>query len=384
MNQLTIGKHTSPISNLRFEGYINRADGRRPHVSFMGILVGAKQSDAGEDEEPTSIWAAAIPIPPETRSWRKFDGLVIEYEGDTSWSFTCFDGVDHHAIVRNRWQFQRLAEKQFQIVWSGEIEHEGFDGKKRRQFVETEPVLLTLEVSFAGVRVSDAKSIADAESLLEEYFDLDDFAPPILQVADYWFAPLPEGRGGVVKQATARADRGGVARRRGTNRAELDPEQELRPNPLLSALSAEVQSALAKVARLKIPGTTFTEKGLVYFCNNKVNDGDVARLAGIGVEHLQLANTQVTDAGLVHLNEMTSLKSLDLARCRITSAGIAHLTSLTKLGELNLKRTQIDDDVIRFLQQLRGLKMLYLLETSVSKAAYKVLARKLPRCEILW
>ena len=45
---------------------------------------------------------------------------------------------------------------------------------------------------------------------------------------------------------------------------------------------------------------------------------------------------QITDAGLVHLNGLTSLQTLYLGGPKFTDAGLAHLKGMTKLQELSL------------------------------------------------
>jgi internalin A len=53
--------------------------------------------------------------------------------------------------------------------------------------------------------------------------------------------------------------------------------------------------------------------------------------------------TDVTDAGLAHLEASTKPASLDLCGTDITDAGLAHLHGLTKLSFINLRNTEITD-----------------------------------------
>jgi hypothetical protein len=55
---------------------------------------------------------------------------------------------------------------------------------------------------------------------------------------------------------------------------------------------------------------------------------------------LTLAETQVTDAGLVHLRGMTRLTHLRLDTTEVTDDGLRHLVGLTKLKRLDLRKTK--------------------------------------------
>ena len=65
---------------------------------------------------------------------------------------------------------------------------------------------------------------------------------------------------------------------------------------------------------------------------------------------LRFSGTAVTDEGLVHLKQLTSLKRLDLIGCKITDEGLVHLKQLTNLQKLILYRTNITDAGVADLQ----------------------------------
>ena len=52
----------------------------------------------------------------------------------------------------------------------------------------------------------------------------------------------------------------------------------------------------------------------------------------VGVD---LSDTEITDAGLVYLKEMTKLENLELEGTQITDAGLVHLQGLTTLASLS-------------------------------------------------
>jgi len=61
---------------------------------------------------------------------------------------------------------------------------------------------------------------------------------------------------------------------------------------------------------------------------------------------IYLYNTQITDAGLVHLAGLTSLQELF-----VTDAGLVHLKGLTSLQTLGLGNTQVTDAGVAKLKE---------------------------------
>jgi len=60
---------------------------------------------------------------------------------------------------------------------------------------------------------------------------------------------------------------------------------------------------------------------------------------------------QVSDAGLVHLKEMTNLRRLYLSETSITKAGLVHLKGLVKLQTFHLDGSRVTDTGATELQQ---------------------------------
>jgi Leucine-rich repeat (LRR) protein len=69
------------------------------------------------------------------------------------------------------------------------------------------------------------------------------------------------------------------------------------------------------------------------------------------VEEVDLTGTQVTDAGLAHLQGLTGLQGLWLINTQVTDAGLAHLQGLTGLQVLSLDNTQVTDAGLAKLRQ---------------------------------
>ena len=82
---------------------------------------------------------------------------------------------------------------------------------------------------------------------------------------------------------------------------------------------------------------------------------------------LQMANPDVTDETLKHLQGMANLRELDLNDTQITDAGLEHLSRLTGLQTLKLRATKITDAGFdQWLTRLPELSRLDLRETIVS------------------
>ena len=64
------------------------------------------------------------------------------------------------------------------------------------------------------------------------------------------------------------------------------------------------------------------------------------------VTELSLANTQITDKGLSHLQNFQALKSLDLSNTKITDAGLEELKDLENLEHLSIAGTRISPSKI--------------------------------------
>ncbi len=101
------------------------------------------------------------------------------------------------------------------------------------------------------------------------------------------------------------------------------------------------------------------------------------------LETLHLDNTQVGDEGLVYLTGLTSLKTLFLAGTKITDAGLTHLKNLTSLENFCFHRTQASDAGLEHIKDLTGLRYLCVHDTLVSDAGLAYL-KDLTSLEILY
>lgn len=106
--------------------------------------------------------------------------------------------------------------------------------------------------------------------------------------------------------------------------------------------------------------------------------GDVTSLL-----RLNLAGAAATDAGLAHLRGLTNLTRLHLERTRITDAGLTHLQGLTELTYLNLYGTAITDAGLEHVAALKSLRTIYLWDTRTTDAGRRKLQAALPHVRIM-
>jgi uncharacterized membrane protein len=105
--------------------------------------------------------------------------------------------------------------------------------------------------------------------------------------------------------------------------------------------------------------------------NASFGDAELAQLAPLSpnIVDLNLAHTQVTDAGLSAVAAMPNLRRLRLDRTSITDKGLASLSQLTNLEYLNLYGTGVTDQGLKSLMGLANLRQLYLWQTKVTPQA---------------
>lgn len=105
---------------------------------------------------------------------------------------------------------------------------------------------------------------------------------------------------------------------------------------------------------------------------NLYDDGSDDQLVQVGrlgrLESLNLGMSQVTDAGLVHLEGLTHLRVLSLIGTEIGDAGLEHLKGLTRLNVLHIENTRVTDAGLIQIEKLTELRKLGLAGNAVSNA----------------
>lgn len=104
--------------------------------------------------------------------------------------------------------------------------------------------------------------------------------------------------------------------------------------------------------------------------NTKVTDDDLGYLLSSldELRFLSLAQTNISDKGLVHLKRLKRLQELHLDNTGITNKGLDMLAGISSLQVLDLKHTRISDEGLAALKPLRGLRCLYLTHTDITDA----------------
>ena len=111
--------------------------------------------------------------------------------------------------------------------------------------------------------------------------------------------------------------------------------------------------------------------------SKKFADDDLKHLTVLRhVEDVNLYETPITDAGLVHLRRITTLRRLNLGFCRkLTDRGIKQLKPLENLEFLNLGFCrQVTDDGFATLKHFKQLKTVNLSITSIADDGLKFVA----------
>jgi len=117
--------------------------------------------------------------------------------------------------------------------------------------------------------------------------------------------------------------------------------------------------------------------------NTKVNDDGLPLLTAFeNLEILDLKETSVTNEGLARLKPLRNLRGLYLTRTSIGDAGLVHLSNFPKLQILILWQTKITDQGLVHLESLKNLQELILWNTDVTEEGARRLREALPDCDI--
>ena len=159
-------------------------------------------------------------------------------------------------------------------------------------------------------------------------------------------------------------------------KTDKPPAQTANADPVaaLETIGAKIKrNEQAEIIEVFLRGTTITDAGLVH----------LKELTNLQTLNL-FACTKITDAGLVHLKELTNLKSLRFGsfRSQITDAGLENLKGMTKLEELLLYCPKVTDAGLVHLTGLANLQELSLGNTKVTDAGVADLQKSLPNCKI--
>ena len=145
---------------------------------------------------------------------------------------------------------------------------------------------------------------------------------------------------------------------------------------------ADIAAKMQGIGASLMPLALDTEQQRLSVINaaDKFGDKEIATLAPIAttLSWVDLARSQVTDAGLATVGKLANLERLHLENTKITDAGIAQLAGLKNLEYLNLYGTKVTDAGIAKLATATALKKLFVWQTAVTSAGAKALESKIP------
>ncbi len=111
---------------------------------------------------------------------------------------------------------------------------------------------------------------------------------------------------------------------------------------------------------------------IVELVKTKASNDDLKMLSEFPcLEALDITGGEITDAGLVHLKDLQSLRRLYLNDLPITSDALANISDLTKLDVLSLRNTKVGDQGMSHLKKLTLLTVLNLSKTAITNRSLK-------------
>ena len=114
-----------------------------------------------------------------------------------------------------------------------------------------------------------------------------------------------------------------------------------------------------------------------------VRDEHLAPLSDIqNLSELDLANTQITAAGLGHIKGNKNLTKLSLANTSIDDAALKQIEELTNLMSLNLYNTKVTDAGLASLKNMKFLRKVYAWQSGVTEQGAAELNKALPNVDV--
>lgn len=116
----------------------------------------------------------------------------------------------------------------------------------------------------------------------------------------------------------------------------------------------------------------------------RFDDNDLLNLNPVfaRITKASFIGSDITDDGLYHVGQMTSLRELYLQSTKITGAGLVHLKELTSLTLIDLSKSHVTKGNLLNVIEFRGLKDLYLYECSISKEVIDAIKENRPDLNI--
>ena len=170
------------------------------------------------------------------------------------------------------------------------------------------------------------------------------------------------------------------------------PEPEIKEAPVSDAEKA----AIARLVSGEGIGEKFSAPLVMAMAQNtkliyanfrlvgkNVKDSHLAPLADIqNLSELDLANTQITAAGLGHIKGNKNLTKLSLANTSIDDAALKQIEGLTNLMSINLYNTKVTDAGLASLKDMKFLRKVYAWQSGVTEQGAAELKKTLPNVDV--
>jgi Leucine-rich repeat (LRR) protein/predicted Ser/Thr protein kinase len=136
-------------------------------------------------------------------------------------------------------------------------------------------------------------------------------------------------------------------------------------------------AGIARLRNLKLKQLDLSE--------NELTDASATIIGGFkGLESLRLGKTRVGDQLLIQTRQMSRLREIDLAGTQISDAGFSGITALRRLQSLKLDGTSVTDAGLEKIAALRVLNTLSLTDTHCSVEAVNEFRTTHSRCEVAY
>jgi hypothetical protein len=166
-------------------------------------------------------------------------------------------------------------------------------------------------------------------------------------------------------------------------------EPENRVITLAKGLKPAPETALDKLRELGVFVTPLAHNNhllRVDFDRAEVDVTDehlkLLKLLSKHVTILILANTQISDDGLLRVSKLNNLTQLHLGNTTITDEAIAHLAKLSNLETLNIIETDVNGQGLAVLKDLSSLKKVYAWNSGVTRSEADQLEDAMPGLKI--
>lgn len=136
------------------------------------------------------------------------------------------------------------------------------------------------------------------------------------------------------------------------------------PDWFARRISRDWQNGIGSLCEIS-GGMEFSDRELAWAAS--ANSGNLI--------HLDLRQTEITDAGLVHVRGFPRLTRLDLASTNISGSGLRDLLPVETLKVLDLEKTDVNDDTIDCLVAFPNVETLTLSSTAVSDEGLQQVGR---------